>query len=500
VEFKKKEERKKETKIVLDYNMGVIDRKIDLITAGLGTGISKNLGGIAENITTVVSYILSMKTEANPSDNYRKDTIVILTKFSKFHNNRPFKLITREDILSFLDSFRKPEASDPMHKWIGTYNIYRIHLLRFFKWLYYPDIEPAKRPKPSIVENIPQLKRKEKSIYVPTDLWDAKDNLLFLKYCPSKRNKCFHAMSYDTGCRPHELLQLRIRDIVFKSVGNRSYAEITVNGKTGSRSIPLIDSIPYVKDYLDHEHPFPGNPNAIFLAGLGKSLGRSLCITALDTIYSDYKQEYFAKKLLSSPDVPPEDKQKIKELLKKPWNPYIRRHSALTEKSRILKEHTQRQFAGWTNNSNMPQKYLHYFGNESCESLLEAYGIVTKDQQHIDLLRPKECPNCNEPNKPDSRFCAKCRMVLTYDAYSETLESQKQRDDKLDEMAEQMNRERAAMNSEMRAMNEEVRASLESCNREMDKLRPAGKELRSIMDNLGPVLEKLGIKIEKQTG
>ena len=27
----------------------------------------------------------------------------------------------------------------------------------------------------------------------------------------------------------------------------------------------LIDSIPYVKDYLDHEHPQPGNPNAIFI-------------------------------------------------------------------------------------------------------------------------------------------------------------------------------------------------------------------------------------------
>ena len=35
-------------------------------------------------------------------------------------------------------------------------------------------------------------------------------------------------------------------------------------------------------------------------------------------------------KLLESPNVLPEDKQKIRELLKKPWNPYIRRHSALT--------------------------------------------------------------------------------------------------------------------------------------------------------------------------
>jgi integrase len=439
LQFKKK----KETNAILYDHVGAsfdIDRKIEFITAGLRSEVSRNLRSISsENITTIVSYILSMKTELNPSDNYRKDSIGLLTKFSRFHYNKAFEQIVREDILSFLDSFRRPETLDPLHKWIGTYNIYRLHLLRFFKWLYYPDIEPDKRTKPYIAENIPQLKRKEKSIYKPTDLWTAEDDLLFLKYCPSKRNKCFHAMSYDTGCRPHELLKLRIKDIVFKSVGNRQYAEITVNGKTGSRQIPLIDSIPYVKDYLDHEHPFPGNPNSIFLAGLGKSLGRSLCITALDTIYSSYKREYFAKKLLSSPNVSPEDKQKIKELLKKPWNPYIRRHSALTEKSKILKEHTLRQFAGWATNSNMPQKYLHYFGNESCESLLEAYGIVTKDQQHSDALRPKECPNCSEPNKPDSRFCAKCRMVLTYDAYNETLEGQKQKDDKIDSLENTVN-------------------------------------------------------------
>lgn len=79
----------------------------------------------------------------------------------------------------------------------------------------------------------------------------------------------------------------------------------------------------------------------------------------------------------------------------------------------------------------MPQKCLHYFGNEASESLLEAYGIVTKDNQQKDALRPKQCPNCNEPNKPDGKFCAKCRMVLTYDAYSETLESEKQKEDKL---------------------------------------------------------------------
>src|SRR5829696_1407084 len=155
------------------------------------------------------------------------------------------------------------------------------------------------------------------------------------------------------------------------------------------------------------------------------------------TRYDDYKKQIFPK-LLESTNVLPEDKQKIKELLKKPWNPYIRRHSALTEKSTILKEHVLMQHAGWSGSTEMHLKYLHYFGNESNASLLEAYGIVTKDQRPSDVLKSKQCPNCSEPNKPDSKFCVKCRMILAYDAYQETVDNKQERDDAIAMLSDQV--------------------------------------------------------------
>ena len=111
-------------------------------------------------------------------------------------------------------------------------------------------------------------------------------------------------------------------------------------------------------------------------------------------IYWRLKKEVFTK-LLTNPNVMPEHKHKIRELLMKPWNPYIIRHSALTKRSKILKEHVLRQHAGWSPRSQIHLRYIHCFGNESCESILEAYGIVTKDQKLSDVLRPKQCPNCN---------------------------------------------------------------------------------------------------------
>jgi hypothetical protein len=42
------------------------------------------------------------------------------------------------------------------------------------------------------------------------------------------------------------------------------------------------------------------------------------------TNYDDYKKIDFPK-LLEDPLVPEEDKRKIRDLLQKPWNPYLRR-------------------------------------------------------------------------------------------------------------------------------------------------------------------------------
>jgi hypothetical protein len=85
----------------------------------------------------------------------------------------------------------------------------------------------------------------------------------------------------------------------------------------------------------------------------------------------------------------------------------------------------------------MHLKYLHYFGNESNESLLEAYGLIDKGIQ-IDQLRPKQCPNCNEGNKPESKFCVKCKMVLSYDFYEETVDNKQERDDAIAILSDQV--------------------------------------------------------------
>ena len=108
------------------------DRKLDIITAGAKPFVKEHLihkVSNSENRKTIVAYIIAMQTEVSPSQTYRIDTINKLTHFTVFHNPKRFKDMTRQDIIDFLDSLRKPETIDTLHKWVGTYETNLRHSL-----------------------------------------------------------------------------------------------------------------------------------------------------------------------------------------------------------------------------------------------------------------------------------------------------------------------------------------------------------------------------------
>src|ERR1041385_4536418 len=316
--------------------LSLLERKINIATEGFTTHkfcelVLRDRNRLSkENALTICEYVIAMKREVNPRLSYKRYTIQFLAELSKVVGvTTMFIDMRRDDILCYLDKCRKPENEDPLHKWIGSYNIKLVVLSRFFKWLYYPNIEDPKRRseisalerKPEYIMGVKRLKRKEISCYKPSDLWTQEDDLLFLKWVTNKRDRCYHAMTRDLSARPHEILNLRIRDIVFKTAGNKQYAEVLVNGKTGSRHIPLIQSIPYVKDWLSN-HPSRNNLNSPFFLGQGRnSMGRQLSIEGLYGVYKDYKEKFFPK-LLEDSTIPNEDKEKIRDILAKPFNHY----------------------------------------------------------------------------------------------------------------------------------------------------------------------------------
>ena len=86
---------------------------------------------------------------------------------------------------------------------------------------------------------IKRLPRMEKSAYKTSDLWTEDEHEVFLRYCPSIRDKLYHTMAYDTSARPNELLALHIRDIFFLNIWT-----------TNETSALLVDFVEYKKTII----------------------------------------------------------------------------------------------------------------------------------------------------------------------------------------------------------------------------------------------------------
>ena len=154
-------------------------------------------------------------------------------------------------------------------------------------------------------------------------------------------------MALDTSARPHELLRLRIKDLkeriipplkdTITGVIKRQECiifQFTVTGKTGTRTLALTNSMPYIQNWLI-QHPAGANKESLLFGGYRKSRNQGLTPNNLHKIYTiTYKQDYFPS-LLKSDNVPDADKEIIKRMLEeRRWNPYIIRHCSLTWKSK----------------------------------------------------------------------------------------------------------------------------------------------------------------------
>jgi hypothetical protein len=92
--------------VVPSDNDAIFERKIDLITEGIGSFFAAKLRELPmDHALTIVNYVISMRNEINLSDNYRKLNIYVLYKISKFFDfAKSYKEFVREDLLQYLES------------------------------------------------------------------------------------------------------------------------------------------------------------------------------------------------------------------------------------------------------------------------------------------------------------------------------------------------------------------------------------------------------------
>lgn len=199
------------------------------------------------------------------------------------------------------------------------------------------------------------------------------------------RNKALLASLYDIGCRPAEILKLKVKSVIFDEYG----AIITLSGKTGPRRVRTVFSTAYLRQW----HSCLNDPEAPLWPSMNKKAGH------------DYLGEDGLCAIL---------KKAVKDAgIKKRVYPYLFRHSRATHNAGFMTEAQMCEYHGWAQGSKMPGVYVHMSGRDVDNALLNHYGLKKEDN---DKNNPKRCPRCQEINAMTAGYCVRCGMPLSKDA------------------------------------------------------------------------------------
>ncbi len=296
---------------------------------------------------------------------------------------KDWKDVTKKDIEDLVFQIMETYSDERGQETWSTFDLKKV-LKIFFRWhklgsRSFKDVGDPPETKQVKLKHVRDSLSRE-------DLITDDDLKKILKACgENQRDRAFIDCHSEAGTRPTEILSLQIKHVKFDKYG----ALLHVDGKTGSRPIRIIRSVPNLSRWLD-VHPFKDNTDAPLWITLKKEkFGKLLSYrSATKIVQSRGKKAGITKKI----------------------NLKLFRHTEATEAAKFMTESQLRKRHGWSNNSRMPDRYVHIVNSDVDEALFEHYGI--KKPKNTDTKAPQFCLVCKNANSYDATICSQCGKPL----------------------------------------------------------------------------------------
>jgi len=214
--------------------------------------------------------------------------------------------------------------------------------------------------------------------------------------CLNARDKALIAAAWDAGPRAEELLNLRVGDVT----DHRHGLQITVDGKTGQRSITLVTASPRLSRWLE-DHPRRDDATAPLWCNLqsGEELSYQMC-----------------RKI-------PREAASRADVHKPVTFTNFRKSSASHLASQGVSQSVLEEHHGWSRGSDAAARYIAVFGDASDRQIAKAHGLDVEDEEP-DRIAAVQCPRCDRKTPPDESFCMWCHQALSTGAVKEIEEKQ----------------------------------------------------------------------------
>jgi integrase/recombinase XerD len=275
----------------------------------------------------------------------------------------------------------------------NTKSDYKRCLKHFFKWYEDEDprLEKGSQNEEEAIKMYKYLRKYVKTTAPPKEIdpgsiitnQDIKKVLD--EGCNNNLDRAIIALLHESGCRIGEILGMRIKDIQRKE----SIWSIRVNGKTGERSRPVLDSIPYLLRWLDF-HPQKNEPNAfLWISENNRWRGKRInYVGACKIIKRSFERAGIKKKN----------------------NPHFFRHSRATIDAPKYKDSIQSMMMGWTQGSQQLKRYRHMAASDAEEAFMKVKGLCSQEETKEEL--PQNCV-CGRISPHGAKYCIACGKALS---------------------------------------------------------------------------------------
>lgn len=291
----------------------------------------------------------------------------ILGKFFDVVGKYDPNSLVQNDIKKFLTDKKIVKLSNK------SKNLYILVIKKYLKYF----------ERENLLDNFKKYKEKKNELN-KNELINREELDKILDICNTKK-KAMLMVLYEAGLRRKELVNIEYKDVVFEKDFINLYIR---ESKSKGRNIPLIESIPYLKEYFA-ENKFAPEDKIFGYHPQNITMFINRVTEKLKKAYPDWSKELY---------------------------PHLFRHSRLTELAGTqLNEPQLRKFAGWSADSDMPKVYFHLDDTDLRNILVQENGQKGYEKPKPKTFKPIICRVCNTENPQQNAFCYKCGNVINKD-------------------------------------------------------------------------------------